>query len=370
MKVTRNSIVLLILAFVFLIFGCAKKDDVVKVGSILSLSGSLAQYGELTKRGIELASEDINANGGINGKKIEMIYEDSALEPKLGITALNKLINVDNVEIVVGCVGSSVCLALAPVANETKTVVISAGATSPKLSEAGPYFFRVAPSDVYNAVFLVKWLKEENIKTVGIVYLNNEYGVGLKNQAVYESEQENIEVLISEGILEQQNDFRSMLQKFKRLSPDAILLFTHSEEAGYVLKQSREIGLNSDYYGGDALSDPIVYKIAGNTIDGLKYVIPSSGTGELYMDFKEKYLNKYREEPSAVPMKSYSALMIAAEAIKNGGYNGEEIQKNLLLIKEFDTPMGIIHFDKNGDVIGFKYDKLIYKSNGKTNVIK
>ncbi|MBI4708341.1 MAG: ABC transporter substrate-binding protein, partial [Candidatus Omnitrophica bacterium] len=132
-------------------WGCAKKEpEYITIGSILPLTGEGSQYGDACKKGIDLAIEEINQTGGINGKKIRVIYEDDQLKAGPGTQAMNKLVSVDKVKVVLGAVASSVTLAIAPIANQNKVVLFSSVSTSHDVTDAGDYIFRNVASDIYD----------------------------------------------------------------------------------------------------------------------------------------------------------------------------------------------------------------------------
>ena len=164
--------------------GCAKNDDgEIKIGVILPLTGPGAPYGQAEREGIELAINQFNAGGVVNGKrKIRLIIEDSKTEPASGVSAINKLIQLDKVKVVIGDLASSVTLAMAPIAESHKVLLITPGASNPKISDAGDYIFRLYPSDDYQGKLLAKWASTKGINQVGIIHINNDFGFGLKDK--------------------------------------------------------------------------------------------------------------------------------------------------------------------------------------------
>jgi branched-chain amino acid transport system substrate-binding protein len=155
------------------------QSDEIKIGAILPLTGEAAEYGEDAKLGIDLAVEEINAAGGINGKMIQVVYEDSQATPSQGVAAIQKLITVDKVPVIIGAMASSVTLAIAPIAEENKVVLLSPASTAPQITEAGDYIFRNEVSDAYGGKAQAELTWDElGIKNVAILCINNDYGVG------------------------------------------------------------------------------------------------------------------------------------------------------------------------------------------------
>lgn len=341
--------------------GCNRREnESVRIGSVLSLSGTLANYGELEKRGFDLAVERVNQAGGVNGRRLEIAYEDSALDPKRAISAYNKLVSVDRVPIIVGCVGSSVCLAVAPLATRDHIVVMSAGATSPNLSGVSPFFFRVAPSDTQGAAVLADWVLDQGGKKIAILYLENDYGLGQKNVTVQRLAERGTKAVLIDSCLPEASDLRPQIERIRKAEPDVVLLLTQSPEAGYFLKQAAEAGFRVPAYGGDALSDPSIVNIAGKAAEGTRFLLPARGGGAGYSEFADAFRARYKAEPDAVAMKAYCLMIVAAEALRKAAYDGDSL-RNCLAKIEVDTPMGVVSFDSKGDIGQVQFERLQYK---------
>lgn len=162
--------------------GCQSAPKEVRVGSILPLTGDAAVWGLSLKEGQDLALAEINAAGGVKGTPVKLLYEDDKATPADGVAALQKLIATEKVKAVVGVANSSVALAMMPIVNEKKIVFVSGGASSPKLTGSSPYFFRTWTSDVQEAFGMAQYaVKQKGYKKVALLYINNEYGIGLKD---------------------------------------------------------------------------------------------------------------------------------------------------------------------------------------------
>jgi branched-chain amino acid transport system substrate-binding protein len=333
----------------------------VRIGSILSLSGSLANYGELEKRGFELAERHINAEGGINGRPLQILFEDSELDPKKAISAYSKLTSVDKVPMIAGAVGSSVCLALAPLATRDHVVVMSAGASSPKLTGASPFFFRVAPSDTIGAARWVDWALSEGHQRIAVLAIENDYGAGQRDVALKRLEERGAKPVVVDSVLPEASDLRSQIERIRKTRPDALLLLTHAPEAGYFLKQAKEAGFAVRVYGGDALTDPAILQIAGPAADGVRYLLPAQGSGPLYDKYTRDYRALYKAEPEALGLKAYSLAQVAAAALRQADYKGEALRVYLAAMPDLDTAMGKVRFDAGGDIVNVKFDRLEYQ---------
>lgn len=173
-------LVIVALTIVLIVTQTKKEPEVIKIGAIFPLTGDNAQWGILPYEGAKLAIEEINKEGGLKGKKLVLVAEDSRCEPKEGVSAFQKLL-AQNIKIVIGGVCISVTLAAAPIAEKNKILLISPASTNPKIFESGDFIFRVIPSDALRGKVSAKYLFGKGIKKVALLYINNEGGVGNKN---------------------------------------------------------------------------------------------------------------------------------------------------------------------------------------------
>jgi branched-chain amino acid transport system substrate-binding protein len=355
-----KSAVLLIMSFVVaslmvFSFGCVKKEEKeIKIGAILPLTGDAAKYGQSAKKGMELAIDEINAKGGINNKKLKLIIEDSQGQVKDGISAFNKLITVDKVPMVIGELLSSITLAMAPIANEKKVVVLSPASTAPKITEAGDYIFRNVASDIVEGQIMAEYaFKKLKLNKIAIMYINNDYGEGLRDAFKQEFTRLGGLIIDAQAFDQASVDFRSQLIKIKRSNPEAIYLIGY-KESGRILKESKELGINVQFMGTVLFEDPEILKVAGNAANGVLYSSraynPESGDS-VVKAFVNSYKNRYKEVPDIFAGLSYDAINIASLAIKNGGYISDGIKKSLYQIQHFHGVTGDTSFDSNGDAV-------------------
>jgi len=235
MKRSLYFILTLLLAFSFGIFGCEKKEEI-KIGVMTPLTGESAKYGQDIKRGYDLATEEINEKGGIQGKKLLLIYEDDEGKPDKAVSAAQKLIQRDKVSVILGALWSSPTLAVAPIAEKNKVVLLSSGSSSPKITDAGDYIFRNEISEAYGAKESAKLYFNAGFKKIATIYINNDYGIGVRDITKEIYEQLGGVVTTSEAFEQDEKDFRTQLLKIKETNPEAILIVSY-KEAILILKQ-------------------------------------------------------------------------------------------------------------------------------------
>jgi len=357
---TQSKVLITIIALIIVIaigaglfFGTRtkKEPEVYKVGAILPLTGDAAPWGNNVKKGIDLAIEEANATGGINGKKITVIYEDSKALAKEGVTAINKLIFTDKVPVILDDCVSSVALATVPIASKNQVVMISAGSTNPKLSGISPYFFRVWNSDSEEGLFSARYAYEKlGIRKAAILYIENEYGQGLKDVFSQQFQKVGGNIVLVESFKQEVIDFKSQLTKIKGSKPDIIYLVSNAQEIPVILKQAREQGIGVPFLGTVAFEDPAIIQKAGEASEGIIYPFPSEPSGEPVQKFKNAYKQKYGEAPGIACDTGYDIARLTLYAIREGGYSGPAIQRILAGIKEWKGASGLITFDENGDV--------------------
>lgn len=210
---TLFTVVLLAGIGIVCVTGCRDKQATsIQIGATFPLTGEVASYGQKAKRGIELAVEELNTAGGLLGKPVRIDFQDDRNDKKEAVSIMTKFAAIDKVPVVFGSAGSSVTLAIAPLANRYKVVLISPISSSSQLStEGGPYFFRTCPADDLQAEVLTNWVKESGAKQVAIVYTNNSWGKPLAAGFQSRFEAAGGKVLSSDGVAESSTDFRTVI---------------------------------------------------------------------------------------------------------------------------------------------------------------
>jgi len=268
-KIFIVTIVLLVCLGVITI-GCVKKENDITIGALLALTGSGANYGKSLQQGIELAKEEINVAGGINGKKLKVIYEDSQGDAKTGISAFNKLVSINKVPVVIGSI-SSVILAVAPVADEKHVVLINSSAISPKIcDQAKNFLFSIMVSGAQEALFMAQdYVRQHKDKPIAVLFSNNSSGIDTKNTFVQALAASGGKVAIEEGYELGSTDFKTQLTKIRASkATSAYLIAFSSREFAGILKQSKEMGLNIQWYSYSGFETKETLELASNEYSG------------------------------------------------------------------------------------------------------
>jgi branched-chain amino acid transport system substrate-binding protein len=351
-KLVSVFLVVALVATVLGFFGCAKKAEEIKIGAILPLTGSQGKYGENAKKGIDLAVKEENSRNGVNGKKIRIIYEDSQSSPRQAVAAARKLIAVDHVPVIIGEMASSLTIAIAPVAEQNHVVLISPSSSNPDITHAGEYIFRNCVSDVHEGSYVVRVARDLlGLKKVAVLYINNDYGEGLKRIFVQEFEKSGHHVVTTQKFEPNATDFRPQLAKIKKSRPEGLFLVGHKEMI-LALRQFKELNLKYQIISTVMFDDPEILEKAGDAAEGTVFT-----TWRLDLKRKEaqEFLNSFKSEygtePGIFAPEAYDALKIVASAIESGGYSADGIKNALYEIREYPGATGETSFDENGDVM-------------------
>jgi branched-chain amino acid transport system substrate-binding protein len=344
-----------IISLTFVFFGCATKaQNEIKIGAILPLTGDAALYGEEIKKGVDLAVEQINSKGGIKGKLVKVIYEDSRAVPADGVAAFQKLVDVNQVKAVIGDAVSSVTLAIVPIAEQNKVVVLSPLSSAPALTNAGRFIFRNVPSDLYGgrvaAYFAVK---DQGWNKLAVLYINNDFGVGLRRVFSENVKSLGGRVVAAEAYEPGAGDFRTQLFKIRATDPEAIFVVGYGE-LSQVLIQAKEIGLKAHFLGTGLLEDPNVVKVAKNAAEGIYFTqlqYDATSADPVVTDFVNAFTKRYNAKPDIIAAYGYDAMKVLAYATQGSDLTSEGIRDQLHKIMNFHGVTGDITFDRNGDVI-------------------
>ncbi len=336
--------VVLILGLVLSLFtGCARKEpDVIKIGAILPLTGSAAEIAEQHKMGIDLAVEKINMEGGINGKKLEVIYEDDKNDPKEAVNAFSKLADINRLPIIITVMSAS-SMAVYPIA-EKKRVVLFANCGHPDITSLSDWVFRNFPTSKHEAKVMMKFIYEHlKIKNLAVLYINDAFGEGAMNVIRDESKNYGINILISESFEKDATDFKTLISKVIKKNPEAIYIYGYGKANGIVVKQTRELGFKGYILGSYNFSMEPTLSIASQALEGSIFTAPTfnaNSRDEKTIEFVSEFIKRYQKMPIWNSVIEYDAINLITQAIKNSGYSGENIRMYLKNYGDFEGIAG------------------------------
>ncbi|MFZ2224206.1 MAG: ABC transporter substrate-binding protein [Candidatus Deferrimicrobium sp.] len=329
--------------------------ETVKVGVLLPLTGSQAKFGEIEKRSYEMAVEEINAKGGVNGKKIELLFEDDTGKPDVGRSAVEKLISRDKVPVLTGGYSSSVTLAATPVAQQFKVpFVISTGSDDAITEKKYDYVFRVNPpaSEYPNAVKSFLHGVAKDVKTVALLYENSAFGQSSSKSFEADAVGLGLKIVVKEGYQAGAIDFKPVLTKVKAANPDMIYMVSYVMDASLLMRQAKELRINPKLFvgGGAGFTLPEFAKSAGDAADGVYSAtlwvetLPFPGAKEYFDKFKKRY----GSETEYHGAEAYAAMQVVADALKRAKSFTPKDIRDALAATNMKTVFGPVKFVSYG----------------------
>jgi branched-chain amino acid transport system substrate-binding protein len=355
----------LVVAIILMLGGCTKKEETVKIGVAAPFTGSIAKMGNDFKNGVTIAVEEWNAKGGIKGKKIEVLFEDDANDPKQAVSVANKLVNT-GVKAVIGHFTSSCSMAASEVYNKAGIVVINASSTNPQLTQRGHRnLFRICGrDDLQGKVAADFTARELRAKKVAILHDKTTYGQGLAEEYKKNIE-DKAEVVYYGGITQGEKDFKPVLTTIREKNPEVLYFGGLYPEGGLIVRQSRELGAGFVFLSGDAMIDTKFIEIAGQKEAEGSYVSfsPDIQNSVGAKGFLEKYRGRFGE-PGPYSVYAYDAANILLKAMSEASEIKGAVIADKIRASEFKGSLSNYRFDEKGDVTHMPY--VIWKvSNGK-----
>ena len=356
----KIKILIALSAIVFAFAGCnscnqnkTEEKDPIKIGAILALSGESGMWGKNTQNGAEIAVEEINAAGGILGRKVEIVYEDSKGVPNDAVAGVNKLISTNKVQCIIGDVTSSDILAIAPICEKNKVILLNFG-VSADITKAGDYIFRNWNSSASDAKFTSAFATK-NYKKIVVLYQNDAYGLSSKESFVTALNGKGVEIVYTGTFEREQTDFRTLLNSFKSKDYDAIYIASYYKEALNVLKQCKTLNvpfkavLGTSEWEESTLTEFAKTNYPDKVFYG--YPLPPDSTIAIRKHFVDAYIAKYQKQPEILCDNGYDAILMLKYGIeKSNSYDASKIKDALYTLKDFQGASGLMSFDSNGDV--------------------
>lgn len=343
----------------------------IRVGVYGSLTGDKATFGIGTERGVMLATEELNAAGGLFGKKVRILSEDDQGKPEEAANAVQKLVNQDRVVAVLGEVASSNSLAAAPICQKAKVPMISPSSTNPKVTEVGDYIFRVCFIDPFQGTVMSKFARNTlKVTSVAILIDNkSDYSVGLAQFFEEDFTKNGGRIVARQAYAQGDSDFSAQLTAIKAANPQAIWVPGYYTEAGLIAKQARGLNITVPILGGDGWDSSTLFEIGGQALNNTyfsNHYTPDDPKPEI-QKFVSTFRAKYGEVPDGIAALGYDAARVLFEAMKAAGTtDGAKVREKLAATKDFPGVTGQISMDaqrnpvKPAVVLQVKDGKLVY----------
>lgn len=345
--------ILLSLAFVLVMFpmvlwGSEKEPEPIKIGAILPLTGPIAFGGVNVMNGASMAMKEINAQGGIDGRKLLISFEDSKASPKEAVTLVNKFINIDKTNILM-VLGTGPVNAVLPIIDKNNKILF--GFTiHPQITKKSKNLFRVYISGDQEWTLLGQYIKDTGIKKIGVLHINAEYGID-SLKLLKDTVGKSAEIVYAEPYEISQSDFRAILIKIRNKKVEAIVLMGYGNEYLPMLKQMKELKIDARILGNIDFVFDFVRK--DSVTDGAVFVAPAFSFGEYTKKgktFVKRFRAKFKRDPSWDEAYGYDTVMLLAKAIKKvKSDETDKIRTTILQMKQFHGVSGNLEITPDGD---------------------
>lgn len=353
MKKQKTSINTTIALLFLLITGCdnSNKTNNYKIGVILPFTGELASYSSPMKQGMEQAIEEVKS---INADTIEIKYIDSKAEAKTAVSALMQMTSVDKISFFIGDISSTTTLAMIPIVESHNSVLLSPGASSPKLSNISKNFARNYPSSLDESVKSAEYAYSNlKLSNASIVFVNNEFGLGLKDAFENRYKKLGGNILSTESYSFGSVDFKTIILKLKSANPDVLYLAGNQKEMGNFMRQLKESGFSCKVISNISFLEPDCINVAKEAAEGVlvpvAYYNPNDTFSKVTSNFVKNYKLKYNTEPSVAVAVGYDAVMLFYSSIKKVGNNPAKVAEDIRNLKKYEGALGSFSIE-NGDI--------------------
>jgi branched-chain amino acid transport system substrate-binding protein len=351
---SKLALLLCVIMTITLIAGCGggpkttstSGEEVIKLGFLGATTGSVANYGIPGQKGMKMAIEELNAKGGILGKKVEGVYEDNKGDSSEIANIATKYITRDKVVAMVGDPCTGLTIVAAKIAQQNKVVIFSAGATGEGVVEIGDYVFRNTLLDKFAAPTVVDWMiKEKNWKNFAVITsMNNGYSTALTPVFKNAINQQGGKIVLEDSINDGETDFTAQITKLKKAKADVLVFTGYYTEAALLMNEAQKQNLDIHLVGGDGLYGQDLAKLGGEAVQekvifyaGFSVDQPSPETAK----FLEAYRAKYNEDPDMFSAQYYDAVMILAKAMEDAKSTDPSVFKNeLAKLKDYPGVSG------------------------------
>ena len=345
----------LAIVFALVAAGCSSSsNDVIKIGQAVALTGENSIWGQAEKNALDMEIAKINAKGGVQGKKIQLISYDTRADATEGVNVTKRLIS-DGVVAIIGPGQSGVAIAMTSVTEPAKVPFIATTATNPKVTmddktgTVRKFAFRTCFIDPFQGTVAAQFAaKNLKAKTAAIIYdVGSEYSAWLGKYFVAEFEKQGGKIVANEAFRSGELDFRAILGKIKQTKPDVIFVPTMQKEAALVMKQSVDLGIKTAFMGGDGWGSPELVTIGGSAVEGSYFVNLASLEDPEIQGFIKEYREKYKVDPVMPnPVMAVDALDAIVAAIQaTGGADPVKIAAQLEKTKDLQVLSGKLTID-------------------------
>ncbi|HEX6178569.1 MAG TPA: ABC transporter substrate-binding protein [Thermoanaerobaculia bacterium] len=364
----KKSLIIAIAALSLVLIGCPPPSEnggaaggtgEILVGEYGSLTGPEATFGQSTHNGIMMAVDEINAAGGVNGRKIKVLTEDDQSKPEEAANAVSKLISQNNVVAVLGEVASSNSLAAAPICQANKVPMITPSSTNPTVTEKGDYIFRMCFLDSYQGESMANYISQQlkMNRAAILVDVKSDYSTGLAQFFEEAFVKNGGRIVARQSYAKGDNDFRAQLTAIRSANPQVIFVPGYYNDIGQIAIQARDLGIRQPLAGGDGWESPKLIEIGGKALEGCFYSNHyfAGDPAQSVRQFVDKYRERFGQTPDSLAALGYDSAKVLANAMsKAGKLDGPSIRDQIAATKGFPGVTGTINIGPDRNPSGKK----------------
>ncbi|MBB5390922.1 MULTISPECIES: branched-chain amino acid ABC transporter substrate-binding protein [unclassified Herbaspirillum] len=332
--------------------------ETVKIAIAGPMTGAVAQYGDMVKAGALTAVEQINAAGGANGNKFEVVLMDDACEPKQAVAVANKIVS-QGIKYVIGHVCSGSTIPASDIYENEGVVMITPSATAPQLTEAKPhkYIFRTIGRDDQQGPAAARYVIEKlKPKKVAVLHDKQSYGQGVATSVKTALDAAKVPVVLFEGINAGDSDYSAIVTKLKSQGVDFVYFGGYHPEMGLIMRQAREQGVKAVFMGPEGVGNKDITAIAGPASEGMLVTLPADFAADPANAALVKAFTAQKRDPNGpFQMPAYSGVKIIADAIAGSKSTDPTKVAAYIHANSFKTPIGTVEYDKKGDLKSFNF---------------
>jgi branched-chain amino acid transport system substrate-binding protein len=367
----RPTLLTALVASALFFASCARQDEAIRIGEFASLTGKEATYGQASHKGTLLAIEEVNAAGGLLGKKLVLLTEDNQSKSGESATIVKKFISRDRVIAVLGEVASSRSLEAAPICQAAKIPMISPSSTSPDVTAKGDFIFRACFIDPFQGTVMAKFAQHTlKVRKVALITsVSSAYSVGLARYFKERFAADGGTVALEQRYGEGEKDFRAQLTAIKAAGVEGIFIPGYYAEAALICRQARDLGITVPLFGADGWESPELINIGGKAVEGTYFATHYSPENKdpVVASFNERFRRRWGDVSDTLTGLGYDAVMMLVDAIKRAGTtDGPKVRDALAATKDFKGVTGTITLDaqrnptKSAVVLAVKDGKFVF----------
>jgi branched-chain amino acid transport system substrate-binding protein len=347
----------------------APSGEPVMVGASGPVTGNYAQYGAQFKRGFDLALDMINGDGGINGRPLAYVFEDSQSDPRQSIAIARKFVADPRIVVELGDFSSAASMAASPIYQAGHLVQFGFTNSHPAFTKGGEYMWSNAPNQADEMPTLAAdAIKHRGLKRLATLYINNDWGKTSKDILVKSAESLGGTIVDAEGYLADEKDFRSAIVRVRDAKPDGIILISYYPDGAQVTRQLRAAGITQPIIGVASIYSPKFLELGGDAVEGVHTIVPffPGDPRPVVQSFVKAYEAKYGVQPDAYSGRAYDTMMLIGAVLRQYGTTREAVRDGLAKIKGVPSVVyGTVQFDPQTRRVNKPLDIRVIVKDGK-----